>query len=223
MMQNSLFDLQNRYASLSAAGDSLERLNAVIDWELFRPLLDRIDIKERKNTSGRKPTCRILMFKLLILQRLHNLSDERLQYPVSDRLSFMRFLGLELSGNVPDARTVWAFREALKKHKLVDALFERFNQALAALGVDWVSNSKAARSSMPPLCRSRFNATGARPTPSSRPMPCPSTGERHRTNGHRRMSMPAGQKRADRITAATRTTSLYRRGFDESGLQPQAR
>jgi len=135
-MQNSLFDLQNRYASLTEAGDPLERLNAVIDWEIFRPILARIDSAERKSAAGRKATCRILMFKLLILQRLNNLSDERLQYQVSDRLSFMRFLGLELAGNVPDARTVWAFREALKRHQLVDALFERLNQALADLGVE---------------------------------------------------------------------------------------
>ncbi len=135
-MQSSLFDLANRYASLSDAGDPLERLNAVIDWELFRPILERIDTKERKTAAGRKPTCRVLMFKLLILQRLHNLSDERLQYQVSDRLSFMRFLGLELAGNVPGARTVWAFREALKEHRLIDALFERLNRALADLGVE---------------------------------------------------------------------------------------
>lgn len=135
-MQTSLFDLENRYASLSEAGDPLERLNAVIDWEIFRPLLERIDAKERKTAAGRKPICRVLMFKLLILQRLHNLSDERLQYQVSDRLSFMRFLGLELSGSVPDARTVWAFREAIKEHRLVEPLFERLNQALAGLGVE---------------------------------------------------------------------------------------
>lgn len=135
-MQNSLFDLENRYARLSEAGDPLERLNAVIDWEIFRPHLERIDSKERKSTAGRKPTCRILMFKLLILQRLHNLSDERLQYQVSDRLSFMRFLGLELAGNVPDARTVWAFRESLKEHQLVDALFECLNRTLLELGVE---------------------------------------------------------------------------------------
>ena len=141
-MQNSLFDLQNRYASLSEAGDPLERLNAVtgwpraIDWEIFRLILARIDPTERKSAAGRKPTCRILMFKLLILQRLNNLSDERLQYQVSDRLSFMRFLGLELAGNIPDARTVWVFREALKEQQLVDALFERLNQVLAGLGVE---------------------------------------------------------------------------------------
>ena len=135
-MQTGLFDLENRYASLSAAGDPLERLDAVIDWEIFRSILERIDAKERKSAAGRKSTCRILMFKLLILQRLHNLADERLQYQVTDRLSFMRFLGLELSGDVPDARTVWAFREALKTHNLVDPLFERLNQALADLGVE---------------------------------------------------------------------------------------
>ena len=135
-MQNSFFDLENRYASLSDAGDTLERLNTVIDWEIFRPIVACIDNKQRKNAAGRKVTCRVLLFKMLILQRLHGLSDERLQYQVSDRLSFMRFLGLELSGKVPDARTVWAFREALKEHRLTDALFERLNQALADLGVE---------------------------------------------------------------------------------------
>lgn len=138
-MQTSLFDLENRYASLSEAGDPLERLDAVIDWEIFRPILDRIDAKDRKSAAGRKPICRVLMFKMLVLQRLHNLSDERLQYQVCDRLSFMRFLGLELAGSVPDARTVWAFREALKEHRLVDALFERLNRALADLGVEMKS------------------------------------------------------------------------------------
>ena len=135
-MQNSLFDLGNRYASLSKTGDPLERLNAIIDWELFRPILERMDAKARKSNAGRKPTCRILMFKMLILQRLNGLSDERLQYQVTDRLSFMRFLGVELAGNVPDARTVWAFREALKEHQLTDALFDRLNQALAEIGIE---------------------------------------------------------------------------------------
>ncbi len=108
-MQASLFDLENRYASLSQAGDPLERLNAIIDWEIFCPILERMDKKERKNHAVRKPTCRILMFKMLVLQRLHGLCDERLQYQVTDRWSFMRFLGVELAGKVPDARAVWAF------------------------------------------------------------------------------------------------------------------
>ena len=70
-MQNSLFDLENRYASLSKTGDPLERLNAIIDWEIFRAILERMDVKVRKSNAGRKPTCRILMFKMLVLQRLN--------------------------------------------------------------------------------------------------------------------------------------------------------
>ena len=119
-MQNGLFDFDNRYASLSEAGDPLERLDAVIDWEIFRPILTGMDAKHRKSAAGRKPTCRVLMLKLLILQRLHGLSDEHLQYQVTDRLCFMRFLRLDLASDVPDARTVWVFREALKAHQLVE-------------------------------------------------------------------------------------------------------
>jgi len=113
----------------------LERLNDTVDWEIFRPDLERIDQKVRKSAAGCKPTCRVLMFKLLILQRLYGLSDERLEYQVRDRLSFMRFLGLGLAEKVPDARTVWAFREALKTHQLADVLFERLNQTLAGMGI----------------------------------------------------------------------------------------
>lgn len=104
-MQNSLFDLANRYANLSKMGDPLERLNAIIDCAIFCPSLERMDTKVRKSNAGRKPTCRILMFKMLVLQKLNGLSDERLQYQVTDRLWFMRFLGVELAGNVPNART----------------------------------------------------------------------------------------------------------------------
>jgi transposase len=135
-MQNSLFDLENPYASLSQTGDPLERPKAVIDWEMFRSILERIDDKERNSAAGRKPICRVLMLKMLILQRLHALSDDQVQYQLSDRLSFMRFLGLDLADNVPDPRTLWAFRELLKEHQLIKALFERLNQALAQQGVE---------------------------------------------------------------------------------------
>ena len=113
----------------------MERLNGALDWDIFRPDLERIDQKVRKSAAGCKPTCRVLIFKLLILQRLYGLSDERLEYQVRDCLSFMRFLGLGLDGKIPDARTVWAFREALKRHQLAEVLFERLNQTLAGMGI----------------------------------------------------------------------------------------
>lgn len=134
-MQLGFFDIDRRHAMLSAQGDPLERLNAAIDWELFRPVLAKLDAKARKSNAGRKPIDRVLMFKLLILQRIYNLADERLQFQVTDRLSFMRFLGLEFGQGVPDARTVWAFREELKEHDLADALFSQFNTVLESLGV----------------------------------------------------------------------------------------
>jgi IS5 family transposase len=138
-MQPSFFDLDNRYAQLSKQGDPLEKLSAVVDWELFRPIIERMDAKPRKSLAGRKPTDRVLMFKVLILQRLHNLADERLEFQIKDRLSFMRFLGIELAGSVPDARTMWAFREELKEHRLVDTLFDAFNAQLLHLGVSMKS------------------------------------------------------------------------------------
>jgi len=74
------------------------------------------------------------MFKVLVLQQLHNLSDDRIEYPIRDRLSFMRFLGLQMEDRVPDSKTVWLFREHLKREGLVEILFGRFHQQLAAQG-----------------------------------------------------------------------------------------
>ena len=53
------------------------------------------------------------MFKILVIQATNNLSDERAEFLINDRLSFMRFLGLGLDDRVPDARTIWLFREKL--------------------------------------------------------------------------------------------------------------
>jgi IS5 family transposase len=74
------------------------------------------------------------MFKLLILQQLYNISDEELEYQVKDRLSFMQFLGLGLEDSVPDATTVWLFRQRLQEHELVEVLFENFESYLKEQG-----------------------------------------------------------------------------------------
>ena len=84
---------------------------------------------------GRKPIDRVVMFKMLVLQNLYGLSDEALEYQVSDRLTFMRFLGIDLAGTVPDAKTVWLFRERLREAKVFDRLFEQFQRALSSQGV----------------------------------------------------------------------------------------
>ena len=134
MGQLGLFDFEEREEKLTKMGDPLVGLNARIDWEAFRVDLDRIHVKPRKSNAGAKPIDVVLMFKLLVLQQLHNLSDDRIEYQIRDRLSFMRFLGLHVEDRVPDAKTVWLFRERLKDQKLIDVLFERFHEQLAKQG-----------------------------------------------------------------------------------------
>jgi IS5 family transposase len=132
--QPGFFDIAERTGKLTEMGDPLVGLKAQIDWEAFRPDLNKIYEKERKSNAGAKPICVVLMFKVLVLQQPNNLSDDRIEYQIRDRLSFMRFLGLELEDRVPDAKTVWSFREQLKALNLVDALFARFHEQLAGHG-----------------------------------------------------------------------------------------
>ena len=137
MAQMGFFDLSDRYASLDAKKDPLIEINAVVPWDEFRPLLERIWRKPdaaKKSRAGRKPMDVVLMFKALVLSALYNLSDDQIEYQVRDRLSFMRFLGLGLGDRVPDAKTVWLYREALAKAGMVDELFAQFDGYLARRG-----------------------------------------------------------------------------------------
>jgi len=132
--QPGLFDVEERAAQLTEMGDPLVGLNERIDWEAFRPDLNRVHEKARKSRAGAKPIDVVLMFKVLMLQQLHNLSDDRIEYQIRDRFSFMRFLGLQLEDRVPDAKTVWLFRDRLKALSLVEVLFARFHEQLANQG-----------------------------------------------------------------------------------------
>ena len=76
----------------------------------------------------------MVMFRMLVLQSLYNLSDEQVEYQVRDRLSFTRFLGLGIEDGIPDGTTLWLFRETLAKAGLIEKLFERFGQHLEAKG-----------------------------------------------------------------------------------------
>ena len=74
------------------------------------------------------------MFKILVLQALYSLSDDHAEFLIQDRLSFMRFLGLTLSDKVPDAKTIWLFREQLAEAGAVEKLFARFDKHLERSG-----------------------------------------------------------------------------------------
>jgi len=128
--ERGFFDEQFRLDKLTQQNDPLVKLVEEINWEQFRKILTAAFEKEEKGNGGRPPFDYIMMFKILVLQRYYNLSDEQMQYQILDRLSFMRFLGLTLSDTVPDEKTIWLFRENLINHELVDKLFEKFLRSL---------------------------------------------------------------------------------------------
>lgn len=129
------FDQDIRLSKLSELGDPLERLEKGVDFEIFRPILTQGLHVEPKGVGGRPPFDYVLMFKVLILQRYYNLSDDQTEFQINDRMSFMRFLNLTIADDVPDSRTVWHFRERLNNLGLIDKLFDRFLLELHTLGL----------------------------------------------------------------------------------------
>ena len=89
---------------------------------------------ERKSMAGRKPIDAIVLFRMLILQSLYNLSDEQVEYQVRDRLSFTRFLTSGIEDCIPDGTTLWLFREKLAQAGIIERLFDCFDQHLEANG-----------------------------------------------------------------------------------------
>jgi len=132
--QPRFFDAEERLKALSAASDPLQRLAAVVDFELFRAELELALARSGRAKGGRPPYDAVTMFKVLVLQTLYTLSDDATEYQLKDRLSFMRFCGLSLHEPVPDAKTIWLFREQLTRAGALQRLFERFDAALRERG-----------------------------------------------------------------------------------------
>ena len=125
--KKGLFDEQYNIERLSEIGNPLEAIIKVIDFDMFRPTLEKVLQKtDKKSNAGAKPYDYVMMFKILILQRYYGLGDKQIEYQIIDRTSFKQFLGLETGDNVPDEKTVWAFRENLTELGLVEQLFKEF-------------------------------------------------------------------------------------------------
>ena len=131
-----MLELEKRYQKLEEKKSTLVILNEMIPWDIFENTLEVINVKPRKSNAGRKPFDVLLMFKMLVLQKLYNLSDEELEYQINDRLSFMKFLDLGIEDKVPDATTLWLFREKIKEKELEKELFEEFNEYLNQSGYE---------------------------------------------------------------------------------------
>lgn len=133
--ERGLFDASQRLEELHELGDPLARLEEVIDWDIFQKVFDQMDKPAPKAPGGRPAYFPVLMFKALVIQSLYNLSDDQLEFQITDRLSFKRFLGLSDADKSPDAKTFWAFRERLASQGLVDLLFDTFHEALKTKGM----------------------------------------------------------------------------------------
>ena len=137
MGQMGFFDVAKRYTGLDVKNDPLLGIDAAVPWERFRERLESVwrkPAEKRKSKAGRKPWDAVLMFKAIVLCELYNLSDDQIEYQLRDRLSFVRFLGLGLEDTVPDAKTVWMYREQLAQAGVIESLFDDFDRYLKDQG-----------------------------------------------------------------------------------------
>ena len=134
MSQLGLFDVENRLSELSAMGDPLEKLDKVITWSKFKPLINKAFRQERQSNAGRPPYDYLLMFKILVIQSMYNLSDEQAQFQILDRHTFKRFLGIRDESRIPDQKTIWLFRETLTQRGVIRKLFDQFDRYLVSAG-----------------------------------------------------------------------------------------
>ncbi len=156
-----------------------------------------------RTRGGRPPFDHVLMFKVLILQAMHSLSDERAEFLIKDRLSFIRFLGLGLSDNVPDPNTIWTFREALKKAGSVDDLFSRFDEALRREGFLAMSGQIVDATIVPaPEQRNTIAEKDALRDGAS-----PANGRTSLPRSRRRIGTPAGRSNTPRRSPARTAAS----------------
>lgn len=130
-----LFDTEYHERKIKEYQPPLSKLNKVINWELFRELIEKALYVEPKGAGGRPSFDKIMMFKIIVLQKYYNLSDEQTEFQINDRTSFKQFLGLKIGDKVPDEKTVWHFKEQLAIKDLSEKLFNLFAKQLITQGI----------------------------------------------------------------------------------------
>lgn len=126
----TLFEQTSQQSRLEQLGDHLSRLNSAIKWESFRTKLEKAYPVEIGKQGGRPRKDPVMMFKIVVLQRLYNLSDREMEYQLTDRTSFMRFAGCKSIADIPDEKTIWLFKERMKEAGLMDELFDGYTRGL---------------------------------------------------------------------------------------------
>lgn len=124
----TFFDEELRLEKINSLGNPLQELDKIIDWNIFRKPISDGFAKAHKGKGGRPAFDYVMMFKILILQKLYNISDEQTEFQILDRASFRAFLGI--TNQIPDSTTIWLFRENLTNANVMEKLFKMFNKQL---------------------------------------------------------------------------------------------
>jgi transposase len=130
----SLFAEQEREDRRSKLGDPLVGLAEHVDFEALGSRIDTAAPRPSRANGGRPPYPTVLMIKILVLQQLYNLADDALEYQLLDRRSFLPFLDLTESSSIPDAKTIWLFRDRLAQAGAGNQVFEEVQQQLLSQG-----------------------------------------------------------------------------------------
>jgi len=138
--------IEKRRQRLEESKDKLRDLNELVPWAVLRQVLDQLASTERQSKAGRKAIDLLVLFKLLILKQLYNLSNEEVEYQAHDRASFRRFLGLSGATEIPDATTLDRFEQRLRQANLIDRLFEQFETFLRQAGYEAKGGCRLTRS-----------------------------------------------------------------------------
>lgn len=127
--QRSVLDelLDNRKGKQKKTQDFLSEIDEYIDWGIYRQLIEK---SYRQSAYGPGRYDLLLLFKMVMLQQWHGLSDRETEEYIADRLSFRKFLGLSVQDDVPDETTICLFRKHLVETGLYDWLFERMQTEL---------------------------------------------------------------------------------------------
>jgi IS5 family transposase len=129
MKEINLFGNDIQLRKLTSLGDPLEKINKVIDWEIFREPIEKA-IRKDMTKGGRPPFDAAPMFKIVTLQQWNNLSNENTEFLINDRMSYQRFLNLVPGDRAPDGNTLWDFKESLRNSGVEIELFETFREIL---------------------------------------------------------------------------------------------
>jgi IS5 family transposase len=134
-----LFSAIEHEQAVAAKSTGILKLRDLIPWESFRPLLEDLTGYATRDwkKGGKPPFDPVLMFKVLVLQRFHGLSDDATEEQVFDRTSFKNFLGLRIGDDIPDAKTLWDFKQRIEEGGRAGGrqLFAEFGRMLEGQGL----------------------------------------------------------------------------------------